>query len=410
MNTLKTNQIFLLFLLFFVTFITFFNAIDAKFANLDDSAMVILNKPTAKDLTIKNIANIFTLSHEGLYHPLVTLFYALERHFFGLIPSFYHFDNILLHLFNTLLVFLVFFNLSKSFWTPYIIATLFAIHPAHVEAVAWISARKDTLYSLFYLLSILFYIKSYDVKNKRILIFLSFFCFILACFSKVMAITLPFILILIDYFKYKITIQKVKIYSAYFIISISFAILAVYIHYPENYIITSFTNTINILNAHFNTIFYIYKFIVPTNLYCMYPDFYNQFTMPPAYIMYSPTILYLMILFVFLSLKKTKYIFFGFMFFFITILPVSGIMKVGFAPVADRYTYLPYIGLSYVVAETLLLLYKSFNNFFKILLIVSGITIFVTLSYLSYNRTLDWKNNDFKAPLNMKYYTFWREK
>lgn len=411
-NNLKLNQIILFFSLLFVTFIIFFPAVDSKFADLDDSMMVIFNKPTQQGLTLKNITNIFSVSHEGLYHPMVTLSYTAERYFFGLTPELYHLNNVLLHLLNTFLVFLIFLRLSKSFAISYIVTVLFALHPAHVEAVAWISSRKDTLYSLFYLFSILFYLKSHDGQKSKLMIFLSLIFFMFSCFSKAMAVTLPFVLILIDYYKYGIKKENLKNYVLYFIISAFFAFIAVNIHYPEQYkvLVTAFSNAVNILNAHFNILFYIYKFFLPVNLYCIYPDFYNPFTMPPAYIMYAPAFLYMLILIVILSLKKTKFIFFGFMFFLITIFPVSGVMKVGYSAVADRYTYIPYLGLFYIFAKMSVFLYKKTNKFFKTALIFCAVLIFVLLAYLTYNRNWDWNKNTFGPPENMKYYNLFGDK
>ena len=215
MENFKKHQIILIFLLFAISFFTYFPAVTTNFASLDDRALLAgTNK--SYNLGASNILTVFKTDYIGLYHPLVTLSFAIERHFFGMVPAFYHFDNMLLHMLCTILVFLIFRRITKSFAVTYIITTLFAIHPMHVEVVAWISARKDTLYSVFYLLSFLFYIKTYNEKNKKFLITVSSFCFLLACLSKAMAITLPLVLVLTDYFQNRFSKKNIKIYIPYF--------------------------------------------------------------------------------------------------------------------------------------------------------------------------------------------------
>lgn len=399
MENFKKHQIILIFLLFAVSFFAYFPAVTADFATLDDLAILSGTNKTP-ELTTHNVLKIFTEDHLGLYHPLVTLSFSAERHFFGLVPAFYHVNNMLLHIFSTILVFLIFIRLTNSFAVTYIISALFAVHPVHVEVVAWVSARKDTLYSVFYLTAILLYIKTYDKKNIKTLITISSFCFLMACFSKAMAITLPFILILIDYFKDNFSIKKIKLYIPYGVISLVFIAVGIWSHY-RNDIETTFVFTTlvkNILNAHFHVLFYIYKFILPVKLYCMYPPFYNISSIPPWYILLSPVLFYLILYYVFLSLRKTKKIFFGFMFFLIVLLPSSGLLPMGIAPVADRYVYLAYIGLFYIFAETAVYAYNRSNKILKMILIYLSVLTAVVLIYLSFNRSLDWKKQNFGPP------------
>ena len=138
----------------------------------------------------------------------------------------------------------------------------------------------------------------------------------------------------------------------------------------------------------------------------MYPFFYDTLSMPPAFILYSPTVLYLLIFFSFLSLKKTKVVFYGFLFFLISILPASNIFPIGNFAVADRYTYIPYIGLFFIFAKLILYICNKTNKKINLLVIILCIIIFGWLCYLSYNRTIDWKNDSYGAPISMKYYEF----
>jgi len=405
MNKLRVYQIFILFFLFILTTSIFFPIISADFSPIDDHRMLKLNKKALPDISTHSFINIFTSYNEGLYHPLVTLSYSIEKTIFGLVPAIFHFNNILLHLANILLVFLVLFKLSKSFWLSFIVASLFAIHPTRVEVVAWISARKDLLYSFFYLLSIWFYIKTYDSNKKKIYLTLSVIMFLFSCFSKAMAITLPFVLILIDLYTNNFNKQKLKIYLLYIFITFIFICITTNIHYFTKYNFTENNNintifnffniTINFINSHFNILFYLDKLILPINLKCAYPYFYDIHSMPPTYILYSPIVLYILIYLSFLSLRKTKVIFYGFLFFLITIIPVIGILPIEAFAVADRYTYIPYLGLFFIFAKAIIYFYNKnkFRQYGKVIIITIFITIFITLGNLSYKRTIEWQNN-----------------
>ena len=393
---IKKYQILFLIFLSYIVILSFYPLITSDFINLDDPVMVLGN-PNITCLSFDNIKHIFTSFYYQLYHPIVTLSYAIEYSVCKIDPYLYHVDNIVLHLLNTLLVFFILKNLSKSFFVGFFTAFIFAIHPVHVEPVAWVTARKDTLFSFFFLSSLLVYMKSCEIKKGKILYCLSIILFVLSCMSKPTAVTLPIILMSVDFYKDKIHLNFdcFKKYIPFIFISIVFSYVAVYGHYSEQEkaITTIFVRFVNFFDAHFNCLFYIYKFFVPTNLSCAYPQFYNHNTFTPQFIFCSATILYLLILFVTLSLKSNKKIFFGFFFFLITLLPSSGILPTGIAPVADRYAYIPYIGLAFIVAEILFGLYKK-NKVLKYVTCSFLIVISSCFIYLTYQRSMLWADNE----------------
>ncbi len=384
-------KIFSLIILAYITVFSFYPALSANFINLDDTAMVI-NNQYIRDLSIDNVIDVFSNYHYRLYHPIVTISYAVEYYFFKLDPFVYHVNNILLHLLNVFLVFFIFQRLTKSFAISYIVSFLFAVHPVHVEAVAWISSRKDLLYSVFYLLSMLFYLKISESKNKTNMFILSVLFFTLSCLSKPMAVTLPVILILLDYYQNNLTVKKIKNYIPFILISLIFSVVTIFGYYSteQKSTYTLYSGIINILNTHFNILFYLFNFIFPVKLSCLYPFFYNQYDNPPYFIMYSPVLLYVILLFVLLSLKFNKRIFFGFMFFILTLLPSSGIMPTGMAPIADRYVYLPYIGLFYLFAEFAVYVYMKTK--IKIFFWLISLLLSSVLVYLTYTRTVLWQD------------------
>ena len=391
-SMLKKYQTLSLILLFYIIVLAFYPSISADFIMLDDPIMIKEN-PYITNLSISNIKNIFTSIYLKLYHPIVTLTFAIEYSICKLDPYLYHIDNILLHLFNTLFIFFIIKNLSKNFFVSYSVAIFFAIYPTSVETVAWVTARKDTLYSFFFLLSILFYLKKDEYKYIKIFSILSIFSFLLSCMSKPTAVTLPLVLMLIDFCKNKLNFKfnSIKKYVPFFIISFIFICIAIYSHYSpeEKEITTIFVRYINFLDAHFHILFYIYKFIFPINFSCLYPQFYNHYNIIPLYVLYSPTILYTLIYFFIFTLKFNKKNFFGFFWFLITILPSSGVMPIGVSPVADRYTYIPYVGLFYIIANLLYIIYtrKQYLSIFFILVIA------IVLFNATYKQNILWTNN-----------------
>ena len=425
MKILKPYQIFLIFSLLIFTFILYSPMLNTKLALVDDHVMLKINEKNLPDISFKQIVTIFKSHNRGLYHPLVTISYSLEKTLFGFVPEIFHFDNIIFHILNIILVFIIFLKLSDSFWLSFIISALFAIHPTRTEVVCWISARKDLLYALFYLLSIFSYIKTYEKKNSIFWIILSIFCYLCSCLSKSMAITLPFIIILIDLYTKHFDKQKFKTYFFYILITFIFVLATIEIHYFTDYdftqetdinsIFNSFNLAINFINAHFNILFYLDKLLLPIKLYLIYPFFYNKYSsMPPFYILYSPLVLYILLYCCYLSLKKTKVFFYGFLFFLISILPVSGIFPIGDFVVANRYTYISYLGLFFISAKLMLYIYNNIAtkfkpkifNFIKISIIVIYLTVFGILYYISLNKVFDWQTNKYYAPFDMKYYEF----
>lgn len=392
---LKKYQILFLMFLSYVIVLSFYPAITSGFINLDDPVMVVEN-PNIKSLSFSNIKNIFSSYQYKLYHPIVTLSYAIEYCMCKTDPYLYHVDNILLHLLNVYLVFFVMKLLSKSFFVGFISAIIFALHPTRVESVTWVSARKDTLFTFFFLSSIFAYININKTKYKKFLYGLALLLFLMSCMSKPTAVTLPVTLILIDFYRneFGFKIDVLKKYIPFFVISLVFSYVAVSGHYSEQEkaITTIFVRSINFFDAHLNYLFYIYKFFLPINLSCFYPDFYDHNNITPNFVFYSTTILYLLILVVIASLKINKKIFFGFFFFFITLLPSSGILPTGIAPIADRYTYIPYIGLAYIVAELLFYIYKK-NKILKYVTILTLTVIIVLSAYLTYQRNILWSDN-----------------
>lgn len=181
-----------------ITLLVFVNSLTPNFVDLDDPSYII-NNPFIKSLSLKSIATIFTSFYNANYHPLTTLSYAIEFKIFGLKATGYHFTNILIHLINTALVFLLILKIAKRKEIAIICALFFGIHPMHVESVAWISEQKDLLYSMFYLGALYYYYEyiQYNLTKKYLVVIL---LFTLSLLSKSAAITLPLVLFAFDFY------------------------------------------------------------------------------------------------------------------------------------------------------------------------------------------------------------------
>jgi len=187
-----------------ITFISFLPSLKNGFVNWDDNKHITENH-LIQSMSFKNIKKMFTNIYENLYQPLVFLSFSIEYYFFKLNPLYYHIDNLILHIINVLLVFWLFYLITNKVLSSFIIAILFGIHPLHVESVAWATERKDVLYTLFFLGSIISYVyhknRDSDLLPKRSLspyYYLSISLFILSLLTKSMAATLPFVLLLFN--------------------------------------------------------------------------------------------------------------------------------------------------------------------------------------------------------------------
>ena len=392
-NELAKRKNILISLLFVlgITIIAYLPSIHNGFTNWDDEQLVIENT-LIYNLSINGIKKIFSSFHPTLYNPLTFLSYAIEYKFFKLNPTVFHITNLILHLLNCLLVYWLIYLLSKNYIVSFITTILFAIHPLNVESVAWISERKGLLYALFFFCSIISYL--YYIRTSFLnYYFLSIVMFILSLISKPSAVTLPFVLILIDYFmdrKYdkKIVFEKLL----FIIISIIFGIITIIASMSNIKHEKSFVFPYNILNAINGISFYLTKMVAPIKLSCIYPA-YNNLTVIDR--IYGIIVFCLLITLTVISMKYTKKLLFSIMFFLITIATVLHIIPTGRGVPADRYVYVPLIGIFYFLGEAGVYFYnKKFNikiiKYSQVLIFVIIITIFILLTY---QRCKIWNNS-----------------
>jgi protein O-mannosyl-transferase len=364
----------------------------ADFTNWDDPKYIDEN-PLIMNFGWESIKQIFSGFYMGHYHPLSMISIAFDHLIFSNNAVGYHFTNLLLHIFNSILVFLIIGKLQNEKKITIISSVLFALHPMHVESVAWISERKDVLFSLFFLLSTYIYILFHEKKNTKWFI-LSLLFFALACLSKSAAITLPICLLGIDYLKGK-SLKDPKIYIEkipFLILSILFGILSVYANKPLDADIEAvvFRWGDRILYSAFGFVLYLFKLVLPIRLSAWYPYPTGQ------YFYYFASVAVLIIVgIVYLIIKRyksNKLILFSVLFFFINIILVLQVFPARSTLIAERYTYIPSIGFFLFIAY---FFQRYFEKNTKRRITVTTLMIIYIFSMLlfTFNRSLVWKNS-----------------
>ncbi|MBI2271863.1 MAG: tetratricopeptide repeat protein [Bacteroidetes bacterium] len=401
----KKNSIVALILV--VTFLSFLPSLHNDLNKTWDDQSYVTNNTQIRSLSFENIKRVFMEDgyHYPNYHPFCTLSLAVNYHFSGLGPAGYHYTNLLLHLLNTLLVFVFIYVLTgRRIVTAAVTSLLFGLLPVHVESVAWISERKDVLYTFFFLLSLISY--QYFIRdNNRKFYFLTILFFLCSLLSKAMAASLPLVLLLIDHYMKREWSKKNLFEKVPFVIlSIAFGLLAMYIQSEYGALVKGPDLPVfrRLLHACYGFVEYIPKIIVPSGLSAFYPYPY-PFRNGSSVMNQVPLILYITFVITLLIaafivyniIKKRKYsaiIVFGVFFYTITIALVLQFFPVGSAIMADRYAYIPSIGLLFVIGEFFTIGYN--NPKYKVIVIVGLCIYSVFLFGMTYERCKVWKNDE----------------
>lgn len=381
-----------------ITFVVFYPSIGNEFTNWDDQDYVYEN-PYISNLTFDRVVTFFSQPIAFNYHPLTMLSLAINYHFSELNATPYHLTNLIFHLLATLFVFLFTYKLSRNkLIVAIFVAFLFGIHPMHVESVAWIAERKDVLYGFFFAWGLWTYLFYLETKATKFYVY-TFLLFLLSCLSKPAAVTFPLALLLIDWYWNKLDIKKLDTKLLlnkipFFILSVIFGVITV--KAQVNDAISAFdTYTIpeRIMFASYGAMYYITQLFVPLKLSTLHP--YPKDTASLSVFFYIAPIAFAILLgLLAYSWKHTKVAIFGMFFYLATIALTLQFVTVGGAIVSERYTYVPYIGLLFVLGmgiQYLLDNKKLGANTQYITLGIVGIWA-LGLSYVSFDRCSVWEN------------------
>lgn len=374
-----------------LTLIALLPAFQAGFLFWDDPDYVMNNLSIR---SFNNLSEILTTPIQGNYHPLTMLSLACNYAISGDDAGSYHIVNLILHLINVWLVFIFVYKLTKEkIWIAFISALLFGIHPLHVESVIWVSERKDVLYSCFFLLGLISYLKYLEKKSYlQLLKVLVFFC--LSLLSKPAAVVFPLVLIAIDYLIGRKDFLKTMLEKTPFLI-LSLVMGLLTLHSQELQGATSFSN---VFPAHFRFFFgfygilmYFINTIFPFQLCAFYPYPSLNTSLPIAY--YLAVIFTIALGFVFVwAHKRNKLLAFSILFYIINLILVLQFKPVGSAIIADRYTYMPLIGIFIIIGYFIQKLADKYNAKLPFFTIVLISIVSLSLVALSYKQATTWKD------------------
>ncbi len=401
-NNTKSFFLYSTLIISILTIGIYYKSLNNKFVTQwDDNGYITANKAIAATDSTKHIdiKNIFTEFVAGNYHPLTMLSFNLEYRLFKLNPKPYHITNLLVHILNSLLVMYFVWLLTKQQWVAFATALLFAIHPMHVESVVWVSERKDVLYTFFYLAALCAYLKYIEEQNKSKLYYLlTIVLFACSCLAKAMAISLFPVLFLIDFYMgRKISIKTLLEKTPFLVIAISIGVVAILAQQSVQALnIINYSYFHRILFSSYGLLIYILKLFIPINLVVLYHypikinDHYS------AIIYFSPVIVCSLLLLIYYFKSFRKQLIFGLGFFIATILLVLQLFPVGGSLIFERYSYVPYIGLFFIVANAGYTILND-NNPKNVLIKKTIVPVFIiaigVYSYLSFKRTMVWRDN-----------------
>ena len=341
-------------LLAFATLVVFLPVGWFNFLNYDDTDYVTNNAFVKHGFTGSGLHEAFTTFHASNWHPLTWLSHMTDCALFGLNPGAHHFVNVLFHTANVVLLFLLLLRLTDKLWPAALIAALFAWHPLHVESVAWISERKDVLSTFFALLTLLVYakyVRAIQTQNAAAKNFyaVSLIFFALGLLAKPMLVTLPFLLLLLDFwplkrfplsaFRFPLLLEKLPFFAL-----TAASCLVTFIAQKNGEAVVSLAKVslyYRLENAPVAVVKYLINFFWPYHLSPIYP---MSGKFPALEVALAVSALALISLAAWRWRNSRPYFLVGWLWFLGTLVPVIGLVQVGGAAMADRYTYLPSIG------------------------------------------------------------------
>jgi tetratricopeptide (TPR) repeat protein len=371
---LKNNRKTIICLILIIaTLAVYWQVQNNDFVYFDDDLYVLENPDIKTGLNLKSIYWAFTNVRAGFWFPITWLSHIIDYSLYGINPKGHHFNNLLFHTANALLLFLALHRMTGALWRSACVSALFALCPLNAEPVAWISSRKDVLSTFFWMLTIYCY-TIYTEKPEVWRYLLVFLFFSLGLMSKPMLMTLPFVLILLDYWpldrlrlgsssssnnlmkypdrnvkdqKYsfmKLLFEKVPL----FIFSLSSCVIVYFAEMEVGALksLDKYPLDVRIFNAITSYAKYVYKLICPVNLACFYP----HPGMPEWWQIAGSGFIIIMVSILALKyIRQHPYLFVGWLWYLVTLVPVIGFIQIGGHALADRYAYIPLIGIFIII-------------------------------------------------------------
>lgn len=378
-----------------IIWIVFGQTLGHDFINYDDPQYVTENSHITAGLTCEGLTWFLTHSHASLWHPLTTFSHMLDCQIYGLKPAGHHFTNVLLHNVGAILLFLVLQEMTGCVWRTAFVAAIFAIHPMRVESVAWIAERKDVLSGFFLVLTLGAYVRYARTPNLFRYVTMSIF---LACglMSKATFVTVPLLLLLLDYWPLQrarnfhdlrpLIIEKVPLLA----LSATASAATVFAQTVTMATLEQLPLLWRLKNAVVSLVIYLRQMFWPADLAIFYPHPHDQLN---VWVLLGAAALIIAItVFAIIVREKRPYVLVGWFWFLILVAPVLGIFQAGLQARADRFTYLPHIGITISVAWSVAALTQDWRSRKIVLGSIAGCVIAAS-TIAAWKQTTYWRDS-----------------
>jgi tetratricopeptide (TPR) repeat protein len=400
-------RLLICFFLVLTILLAFWQVRHNQFINLDDNLYVTDNPHVKKGLSLRGVVWAFKTIYAGHWHPVTWLSHMLDYDLYELNPGGHHITNLLFHVANTVLLFLLFQRMTGAALRSGFVAALFALHPLHAESVAWVAERKDVLCAFFWILAMYAYVRYVERPglNRYLLVAL---CFVSALMSKPMAVTLPFVLLLLDYWPlgrinpsvskstytghqnipiFHLVLEKMPL----FFLTAAMSLFTLIAH-SKGGTVASFERLpldIRIGNALLSYVKYIAKMIWPARLAVLYP---YPMTLPLWEVAGATLVLAIIASLVILARRRYPYCLVGWLWYLGSFVPVIGLVQAGTQAMADRFTYIPLIGLFVIVTWGVPDILRGWRYRGVALLACGGLVLSI-LVVTTISQVKHWKNS-----------------
>ena len=398
----RATDILICLALLAITWAVFGQTLSHDFVNFDDHVYVYENPLVIRGLSTEGIIAAFTQTHARNWHPLSTLSHMLDCQLYGLSARGHHLTNVILHTISVLLLFLLLKQMTGMLWQSAFVAAVFAIHPLHVESVAWIAERKDVLSAVFFMLTLVAYTHYTRAPSiLRYLLVTLFFAF--GLMSKPMLVTLPLVLLLLDYWPLAriasrnlqlrrrlstLITEKIPLFA----LSAFSCSATLFAQRQGPSAIDSLPFLWRLENTFVTYVTYIFQMLWPARLAVFYPHPNGSVSLLEVTGAFAVLICVTLAV---LFLRRTKpYLVTGWFWYLGMLVPVIGLVQVGEQGHADRYTYLPQIGLYMMVAWAAGDLLSNSTRLRRALVGVIAVIVILALGVRAFCQTSYWKNSE----------------
>ncbi|MBU2538798.1 MAG: tetratricopeptide repeat protein [Proteobacteria bacterium] len=402
----KHRDLLICLFLIFSTLAVYWQVKDYDFVYFDDDKYVSENINVQNGLTVDGVIWAFTTNQSSNWHPITWLSHMLDIELFGPDPGRHHLINLFFHILNALLLFIVFKKMTGLSWQSGVVAALFALHPLHVESVAWIAERKDVLSTFFGMLALWSYVR-YTIRPTIHRYLLVFLFMALGLMSKPMLVTLPFVLLLLDYWplgrfaiaasplpessgQRHLFLRLVREKLPFFLLVAISSIITYLVQQQSGALrpLDAVPVGVRVANALVSYVKYIGKMFWPADLAVLYPypSMFNPWKVAGAFFFLTAISVFAVWI-----VKRRPYVAVGWFWYMGTLVPVIGLVQVGIQAMADRYAYVPLIGIFIIIVWSASELVSTFTRV-KIVLTTMTATVLLLLMAATLKQVRHWQN------------------